>query len=327
VNRTDRLMAILLELQAARAAVRAEDLAQHFEVSVRTMYRDLDALSETGVPLIATPGQGYRLMEGYFLPPLAFTATEAALLALGGEFLKQRVEPELKAAAETALRKLEGVLPADRRAAVVRWQHEVVFPTRRGADDPRLARLRQAIQERRVVRLVYHAFRRAEPEAREVEPVSLIYLAEHWQLAGYCRLRGGLRMFRLDRIDRFSVLGELFTLGERHVIPASHEDWKAAAPEVRVRFHPSVERWVRERQPFTFLREERDQVGPIMVYAIRHEDDLARWLLSWGASCEVLSPTTLRARLAAEALVMFSRLSGAPDIRVSRADAQAGVEA
>jgi predicted DNA-binding transcriptional regulator YafY len=327
VNRTDRLMAILLELQAARAAVRAEDLAQHFEVSVRTMYRDLEALSETGVPLIATPGQGYRLMEGYFLPPLAFTATEAALLALGGEFLKNRVEPELKAAAETALRKLESVLPADRRAAVARWQHEVIFPTRRGADDPRLARLRQAIQERRVVRLVYHAFRRAASESREVEPVSLIYLAEHWQLAGYCRLRNGLRMFRLDRIDRFSLLSEQFTLDERHVIPATHEDWKAAAPAARVRFHPTVERWVRERQPFTFLREELDQLGPVMVYAIRHEDDLARWLLSWGASAEVLSPTTLRARLAAEALVMFSRLSAAPDIRVSTADAQAGVEA
>jgi predicted DNA-binding transcriptional regulator YafY len=327
MNRTDRLMAILLELQAARAAVRAEDLARQFEISVRTVYRDLEALSETGVPLVATPGQGYRLMDGYFLPPLAFTGTEAALLALGGEFIRERVEPALKAEADAALRKLEGVLPADRRAAVARWQHEVVFPKRRGADDPRLARLRQAIQERRVVRLTYHAFRRAQAEARDVEPVSLIYLAERWQLAAYCRLRSGLRMFRLDRIDRFSVLGESFALAERHVIPPTHEDWKADAPEVRVRFDPAVERWVREQQPFTFLREEVDQLGPVMVYAIRHEDDLARWLLSWGASAEVLSPTRLRARLAAEALVMFARLSGAPDIRVSTANAQAGVEA
>jgi predicted DNA-binding transcriptional regulator YafY len=69
VNRTDRLVAVLLELQGRGTA---EDLAEHFEVSVRTMYRDLEALSEGGVPLVATPGTGYRLMDGYFLPPRAF---------------------------------------------------------------------------------------------------------------------------------------------------------------------------------------------------------------------------------------------------------------
>src|SRR5437764_15381068 len=106
-------MAILLELQA-REHARAEDLAQHFEVSVRTMYRDLEALSESGVPLLATPGKGYELMEGYFLPPLAFTATEAALLVLGGEFIEQRVDVELRRATRTALHKLASVLPAER---------------------------------------------------------------------------------------------------------------------------------------------------------------------------------------------------------------------
>src|SRR5438874_11959036 len=98
-------MAILLELQARRT-VRAEDLASHFEVSVRTMYRDLEALSESGVPLVATPGKGYQLMDGYFLPPLAFTVTEAALLVLGIEFIRQRVDAELQRSAVTALHKL-----------------------------------------------------------------------------------------------------------------------------------------------------------------------------------------------------------------------------
>ena len=67
MNRTDRLLGILLELQA-RGVLRAEDLARRFEVSLRTVYRDVQALSETGVPVVAIPGQGYRLMEGYFLP-------------------------------------------------------------------------------------------------------------------------------------------------------------------------------------------------------------------------------------------------------------------
>src|SRR5919198_1466812 len=165
MNRTDRLVAILLELQS-RGGLRAEDLAAHFEVSVRTIYRDLEALAEGGVPLVATPGQGYRLMEGYFLPPLAFTATEAALLVLGADFLRTRVDADLKRPVEDALRKLAAVLPPERRAEVERWRTELLFPRMREVDDPRLARFRTAIQERRVVRLLYHAFRRPAAESR-----------------------------------------------------------------------------------------------------------------------------------------------------------------
>jgi predicted DNA-binding transcriptional regulator YafY len=168
------------------------------------------------------------------------------------------------------------------------------------------------------VRLVYHAFRRPEPELREVEPTSLVYFAEHWQLAGYCRLRQGPRMFRLDRIDHLNILGEQFTLGERHAIPGRTEDWKLDAAEARVRFDPAVERWVRERQPFTFVREEHDSVGPVFVYAIRQERDLVLWLLSWGAAVEVLSPPALRAQMAAEARAILRR-HAAPDRMVSTA--------
>ncbi len=331
MNRTDRLMAILLELQA-RGLARAEDLAQHFEVSVRTVYRDLEALSESGVPLVATPGKGYQLMDGYFLPPLAFTATEAALLVLGGEFIKRRVDLELQQAAATALQKLHGVLPQDRREAVSRWQNELQFSSiALASNDPRLTDLRAAVQEHRVLRLRYHAFRRAKPEDREVEPITMIYFGERWHLGAYCRLRQGPRLFRLDRIDSYAVREERFTLDERHSLPRYSEDWKNEAPEARVRFEPAVERWVRERQPFTFVREERDDLGAVFVYAIRNEDDLVRWLMGWGASAEVLSPPTLHARLAAEVWRMLSKPSPNaatdPDIGLSRAAAHAGVEA
>jgi len=326
MNRTDRLVAILLQLQA-KPTLRAEDLARHFEISVRTVYRDLEALSESGVPLVATPGIGYRLMDGYFLPPLAFSESEAALLVLGGELIKQRVDTELRPSAETALAKLESVLPKERRATVEEWRSQLQFFSTRAGDDPRLARLRTAIRDRRVVRLHYHAFRKAEPETRDIEPVQLMLMRERWHVGAYCRLRKGPRMFRLDRIDRFSVLGEQFSIAERHVMPTAYEDWKATAAEVRVRFDPRVERWVRERQPFTFMREELDERGPIFVYGIRQEDDLVRWLLAWGASAEILSPPRLRARLATEILAMFSQYAKPPDIGVSTAHAQAGVEA
>jgi predicted DNA-binding transcriptional regulator YafY len=304
-------MGILLELQA-RGERRAEDLAGTFEVSVRTIYRDVEALSETGVPIVATPGKGYRLMEGYFLPPLSFTADEAALLLLGGELVRDRVDPLLRQVAEEGLRKLAGVLPPDRRAEMERRRQGIFFASIAGRpDDRRLVLARRAIDERRVVRLVYHAFRRDQPDPRDVEPIRLVHLSDAWYLAGYCRLRQDGRLFRLDRIDRLEVLEEQYTPGARHTLSERLTPDLAEHPEARARFDHDVLRWVRERQPFTLLREERDADGPLFVYALRDVQGLLTWLLSWGRAVEVLDPDWLRGRLAEEALAIAARHAAA----------------
>jgi predicted DNA-binding transcriptional regulator YafY len=129
-------------------------------------------------------------------------------------------------------------------------------------------------------------------------------------------------MFRLDRIDHFSVSAETFTPGERHVLTGRLDEWKEGSAEARVRFDASVERWARERQPFTFVREEVDARGPVFVYAIRQEQELVRWLLSWGAAAEVLGPASLRARVRAEAQAIARRHS-ATDTTLSGALAHA----
>lgn len=304
-------MGMLLELQA-RGELRAEDLAATFEVSVRTVYRDLDALSETGVPIVATPGKGYRLMEGYFLPPVSFTADEAALLLLGGELVRDRVDPVLRRAAEEALRKLAGVLPPDRRPEMERRRQGLAFGTverqaTRQSDDRRLSLSRRALDERRVVRLLYHARHRDEPEPRDVEPIRLVNLNDAWFLVGYCRLRQDARIFRLDRIDRLEVLEERYVPTARHAVGPPHERDLERFPEARVCFAPEVIRWVRERQIYEFLREEPGADCPVFVYAIREERDLLTWLLSWGRAAEVLDPPWLRALLVEEARAVAAR--------------------
>ena len=307
MNRTDRLMGVLLELQA-RGELRAEDLAGTFEVSVRTIYRDIEALSETGVPIVATPGKGYRLMDGYFLPPLTFTADEAGVLLLGGEAIRDRVDPALRQIAEAGLRKLANVLPPDRRAETERRRHGMAFFSNDArANDRRLALARRAIDERRVIRLVYHALRRERPEPRDVEPVRLVHQRDAWYLAGYCRLRAGNRLFHLDRIDRLELLEERFTLAARHAQPAHLQRDVSDFPEARVRFDGEVLRWVRERQPWLLLREERDPTGPIFVYALRDAHELLSWLLPWGRAVEVLGPAWLRAAVVDEAQAIAAR--------------------
>lgn len=126
MNRTDRLLAIVLELQAKRN-LRAEDLAATFEVNKRTIYRDIQALSEAGVPIVSAPGPGYSLVEGYFLPPLAFTTDEAIMLLLGSDFMAQHFDAQYRAAAQTAHSKIEAVLPGSLRQAVRYLQESIRF--------------------------------------------------------------------------------------------------------------------------------------------------------------------------------------------------------
>jgi predicted DNA-binding transcriptional regulator YafY len=116
MNRTDRLLALILELQSSGTR-RAEDLARIFETSKRTIYRDMQALCEAGVPVVAVTGQGYSLEEGYFLPPIQFTADEATMLLLGADVMRQSFDAESGAAAIDAARKITGVLPEKLRYA------------------------------------------------------------------------------------------------------------------------------------------------------------------------------------------------------------------
>src|SRR5258705_9298106 len=114
MNRVDRLMAIALRLQSRRV-VRAEDLAAHFEISVRTVYRDLAALGEAGIPIIGEAGVGYSLVKGYHLPPVMFTSEEAMALFVGGEMVKQFADASMTGPMESALLKIRSVLPRERQ--------------------------------------------------------------------------------------------------------------------------------------------------------------------------------------------------------------------
>jgi predicted DNA-binding transcriptional regulator YafY len=306
MNRIDRLFAILLLIQRKRR-LRALDLAQAFEVSERTIYRDMTALSESGVPIVALPGAGYELVEGYYLPPLLFTPAEAAALFLGVQMLLAHTEGRTGADAERALAKVALVLPSMLRQNTERLASSIEFfmpRTRFDLDNPHLAASQQAIQERRVVRLRYHSYSRDEITERAVEPHTLTYAGGAWYLNGYCRLRQDVRAFRLSRIERLELLRETFEPREAPT-PAP------ATINVRVRFDPALARWVRERQHYAYVAEEQParEGGPVMAYRVHTLSELVPWLLGWGASAEALDPPELREQLRTEALKLAQLLT------------------
>ena len=312
MNRIDRLFGIILHLQVqvqGRRRVRAEELADAFEVSKRTIYRDILALTEVGVPIVSLPGQGYELMPGFFLPPLVFTREEAAALLLGARLLGQQAVGRIATGADTAVAKIAAALPATTRRDVEHLGEMIAFLVPRSRfdlDDPQLTTLQRSLGERRVVRIRYHSLARDEVSLRDVEPRQLTYSGGAWYLQAYCRLREGQREFRLDRIESLELLAETFR--ERQTA-AEGAEVGGAVTEVQVRVDARSVRWVRERQHFGFVDEERAGSETIMIYRVDSMEEMVPWLRSWGPAVEVVSPPELRSRLRREALSLAELLA------------------
>ena len=201
MNRTDRLYAIVEELRAAAPAYRtARELAEVYEVSTRTIERDIVALQETGVPIWAVAGRngGYSIEATRTLPPINFSPEEALAIAVAvaddnGPFA---------AAGRAARNKIFAVMAADERERTQRMAERVRRfrrPTRPGAAPRVPMAVQRAIADQRVVVLDY-LDQSGTASQREVEPVGVVSLDDAWYLVGWCRLRKAARTFRLDRI-------------------------------------------------------------------------------------------------------------------------------
>lgn len=310
MNRTDRLLAIVLELQA-KGWQRAEDLAATFEISKRTIYRDMLALMESGVPVVSSPGQGYSLDEGYFLPPLSFSSDEAVMLLLGADYMAQNFDAEYRRASASAASKIQAVLPEKRRIEVddlrASMQFIALSPLDASVKPELLPQIRRAIFERKTIRMVYHTRysgdTRGEVNRRDADPYGLIHVDKFWHLAAYCHLRKAMRYFRLDRIDGLQVLATTFTR------PADYAPLHAFIEDrpivVRALFSPAVTRWVQEEPSYYTVAEEDTADGLLMTFHVRHESLLLNWLLMWGQHVRVLEPDSLRQQIADEAAALL----------------------
>ena len=309
MNRTDRLLAIVLELQA-HGSRRAADLGATFEVSKRTIYRDVQALCEAGVPVVAEAGRGYSLPSGYFLPPLRFSADEALILLLGADVMAQSFDAEYRAAATDAARKIAGALPEPRRDEVRALRESLQFvelAELASGTGETLRTLRRAIVARQTVRFVYRARFGAEPSGtltqRDADPYGLTRVSGSWYLMAFCHLRGAIRNFRLGRIDAVALLPQRFERPADFVL-ASPNDVRPLT--VRVLVAAEAAPWVREQRYFYITALEDRADGLLVTLQVRRLDELLPWLLGWGRQLLVLEPPELRELVAEEARAMLA---------------------
>ena len=204
MRRADRLFRIVQHLHHDRV-ITARELAQALEVSERTIYRDIQDLSLSGVPITGETGVGYRLMEGFHLPPLMFNEEELAALLLGARMVQTWTDKGLARAANQAMAKIENVIPDHLRPELER--QELLVPNASAGKQvaEHLALLRQAIKTQQKVQYDY-VREDGQRSCRTVHPLGLFYWGGAWTLVAWCELRDQFRHFRLDRMQNPQLL-------------------------------------------------------------------------------------------------------------------------
>jgi predicted DNA-binding transcriptional regulator YafY len=209
MRRADRLFRIVQLLRGGRVQT-ARNLAEKLQVSHRTIYRDIQDLQLSGMPITGEAGVGYTLRRDLDIPPLMFDREEITALVLGARMVEAWGGTELTEAANRALRKIEAVLPAGLRENI----DDVLLyaPGLRAPAEVRhkLDTLHRAAQQRRILLLAYSR-EDGQPSVRRVHPLALYFWGGTWTLAAWCELRTDFRSFRVDRIDRLDALEEHFS--------------------------------------------------------------------------------------------------------------------
>ena len=206
MRRADRMFQIV-NLLRSRKQLSAQALADELEVSVRTIYRYVDDLSASGVPIYGEPGVGYRLLDGFELPPLTLTDDEGEALVVAVRMLAVWAGSDLKQAAQSLLHKIESAAPETQK---LRWQSQLYVPDFMHSEEvAHLQQLRSCIKQAHKADLRYQR-EDGTFSQRTVHPLALFYWGNKWTLGAWCELRTSFRDFRVDRIYELKILQDAF---------------------------------------------------------------------------------------------------------------------
>ncbi len=300
MNRIDRLFAILLKISDGKL-FQAEKLAAEFELSERTIYRDMSALIQMGIPIQSEAGVGYQLKDGYFLPPLLFEKDEAMAAGFALKFLTNYIDDGSQNSSLNALKKIESVLPKKVRADYLQELEVLDFVPKSIVipfSNDYLKLLATSIKNRYLVDLEYISFRKETPETRQIEPMKLFFAPgqNNWYLEAYCLNRKDWRLFRLDRIIRVEKT-------ETQFLPRNRDEYQYhSAPQVEnnavIYVSPEKVRWIREKQHWSFVSEQKHQKGFVVLkYQNFDWNSFINWLCTVNDYIVQIEPEEVKVQL------------------------------
>ncbi|MFY0654682.1 MAG: YafY family transcriptional regulator [Cyclobacteriaceae bacterium] len=301
MNRIDRLTAILVKLQSKRRTS-ADEISEHFDISMRTVYRDIRALGEAGVPIGLEQGQGYYIVDGYHLPPVMLTKEEAGAVLMAGKLMEKMGDKSVTEGFNSALMKISSVLKGSERDFVEDLNKYIAvdrpdFPKNDNFPDEFLADIKLALVAKSVLEFEYYSQYKDQNNTRKVEPLGLVFYSGHWHLIAYCLLRNDFRDFRTDRIMKLKLLEDRFERryqGDYKDL-IRHFDRTGELQQVKIKFSENVARFISDQKYYYgFVKEEKQGSEVIMTYMVGSLHYFARWLVMYGSALEILEPIGLK---------------------------------
>lgn len=292
INRLFEIVYILLN----KKQVTAKELAKRFEVSVRTIYRDIETLSAAGIPVYANPGKGggIALLDGYVLDRSVLSESEQNEILFALQSLSAAQSPDTA----SVFARLSSLFRKDSAG----WIEVDLSPWGSDKRSGGFAQLKEAILSRRVIEFAYFSGT-GEKSRRRVEPVRLVFKVNAWYLRGFCRSRNAFRIFKLSRMADVRVTEAHFV--ERPEPPDDAPEQSAQRwIDVRLKFSPDAA--YRVYDEFSEADIAKDPDGTFTVAAgLPDSGWLIGYILSFGGSAEVLEPPTLRDRIREQARLIF----------------------
>jgi predicted DNA-binding transcriptional regulator YafY len=305
MNRIDRLSAILIQLQSKRV-VKAQEIADRFEVSLRTVYRDVRSLEAAGVPVVGEAGVGYWLMEGYRLPPVMFTKEEATAFLMAEKLITKLTDNTTDQHFKSAMYKVKAVLKTTEKDFLEDIEERIEIIGHPSIVDVKphndiLQVILRSISEKRILNLQYFSRNEEQQTERHIEPIGICYMGNHWHLIAFCQLRNDYRDFRIDRIIELLPTSNLFR-GNAH--PSLQKYLKQIETHenmisIKIIVHKSILRHTQEQKYYYGFvnQEEIDYERFTMDFLVSSLEAFARWLLMFSDYVEIISPNELTERL------------------------------
>jgi predicted DNA-binding transcriptional regulator YafY len=300
MNRLDRLSAILIQLQSKRV-VKAQEITDRFEISLRTVYRDIRSLEQGGIPILSEAGIGYALMKSYKLPPVHFTTEEALSFITAEKLIEKQADTHTQKAFSAALFKIKAILGQNDKDKLedVNSYIEVRKQVPKQETDKKAANFQEiyeAISERRIIEIEYEGLSDLESQKREIDPIGIYVQGEYWYLVAYCNLRQDYRQFRTDRILDFKTTSKKFS--KKH---PSVQYFTELKPDTRPLTEVIIEV---DQKAYKLIGNQKDFMGFVsqtktpssvrMRFLSPSLLGFAHWFLWLGASADIISPVELK---------------------------------
>jgi predicted DNA-binding transcriptional regulator YafY len=299
MNRFDRITAILIQLQS-RKIVKAQDLAERFEISLRTVYRDISSLAEAGVPISGEAGVGYSIMEGYRLPPVMFTKEEARTFITAEKLMEKFTDLSTQSQYQSAMFKVKAVLRSSEKSMVENLENHIEmkqdYKPFHKTNSNTLDVLLKSISEKKIAKINYYSMSASDPGERIIEPVGIYHENNYWYTIAYCHLRSDYRNFRSDRILHCELTESPFEHKHAPLKDFLAETWEAENMRlIRIRIEKKVSRYIHEqRNYYGFVSETSKGDYVEMSFLSPSLEGFARWYMMVAPNATILEPESMK---------------------------------